>query len=159
MAHFAEVISDNNTVLRVIVVGDDVVQSTGGNLSVKTEEWCTSNIPNNPSFEGEYPQTYWKQTFKDNSHRKKYAAIGDIYDAAKDKFITPQSFASWTLDANDDWQPPITKPKQYVGADPLAENVVIEDSWDEDNQRWNGIQPETDVNYVWSTINNEWEGV
>ena len=30
------------------------------------------------------------------------------YDAAKNKFISPQPHASWALDANDDWQAPVT---------------------------------------------------
>ena len=33
-----------------------------------------------------------------------------IYDPAKDKFLSPQPYQSWSLDSNDDWQAPITYP-------------------------------------------------
>ena len=57
--------------------------------------------------------------------RKKYAGIGDTYDSTKDKFIAPQPFPSWSLDSNDDWQPPVAKPEN----DPLAQ-------WNEETQSW-----------------------
>ena len=43
--------------------------------------------------------------------RKNYAGIGYTYDAAKDAFIAPQPFSSWTL--NEDtcqWDAPVTYP-------------------------------------------------
>ena len=45
-----------------------------------------------------------------NNFRKQYAGIGYTYDAAKNKFISPQPHASWSLDASDDWQAPVTYP-------------------------------------------------
>jgi len=33
-----------------------------------------------------------------------------LLDATKDKFISPQPYASWALDSDDDWQPPTTRP-------------------------------------------------
>ena len=33
-----------------------------------------------------------------------------IYDPVKDKFLSQQPYASWSLDDNDDWQAPITYP-------------------------------------------------
>ena len=52
----------------------------------------------------------WKQTSYNNNFRKQYAGIGMIYDSAKDKFLSPQPHASWSLDDNDDWQAPIAYP-------------------------------------------------
>jgi len=43
--------------------------------------------------------------------RKNYAGIGYTFDAARDAFIPPQPFPSWTL--NDDtclWEPPVPYP-------------------------------------------------
>ena len=67
----------------------------------------------------------WKQTSYNNNFRKQYAGKGFTYDAAKDKFIQPQPYPSWSLDGNDDWQPPVAYPddgKYYV--------------WDEATQAW-----------------------
>ena len=52
----------------------------------------------------------WKQTSYNNNFRKQYAGKGYVYDPVKDKFLTPQPYASWSLDSNDDWQAPITYP-------------------------------------------------
>jgi hypothetical protein len=41
-----------------------------------------------------------------NNFRKQYAGIGYTYDADADVFVAPQPFPSWTLDDNNDWQPP-----------------------------------------------------
>ena len=34
----------------------------------------------------------------------------DLDDSVKDKFLAPQPFKSWSLDASDDWQSPIDRP-------------------------------------------------
>jgi len=58
--------------------------------------------------------------------RKNYAGIGYLYDAARDAFIPPQPYTSWTL--NEDtclWDPPIPYPsdgKLY--------------NWDEESKSW-----------------------
>ena len=36
--------------------------------------------------------------------------IGWTYDHVADQFVAPQPFESWTLDANNDWQPPTPMP-------------------------------------------------
>ena len=107
MAHFAELkvmtdptgfTSDSHQVVqRVVVVANDEVPS---DMHVDGETWCIN------FFKG----GIWKQTSYNHNFRKKYAGIGDIYDPVKDKFLTPQPYASWSLDDNDDWQAPITYP-------------------------------------------------
>ena len=43
--------------------------------------------------------------------RKNYAGIGYFYDAARDAFIPPQPFNSWTLNETSClWEPPIAYP-------------------------------------------------
>jgi len=95
MAHFAE-LDDNNIVLRVCVVDNKHVPS---DKHVDGETWCTN-------FWG----GTWKQTSYNNNFRKQYAGKNFTYDASKDKFIAPKPYASWSLDGNDDWEPPISKP-------------------------------------------------
>jgi hypothetical protein len=36
--------------------------------------------------------------------------IGWTYDEQTNQFVAPQPFESWTLDENNDWQPPTPKP-------------------------------------------------
>ena len=49
--------------------------------------------------------------------------IGWTYDQQANQFVAPQPFESWTLDANNDWQPPTPKPDgDYY--------------WNEDTQTW-----------------------
>ena len=44
-----------------------------------------------------------------------------VYDQSKDKFLSAQPHASWTLDENDDWQAPITRPTVTDdGQDPIV---------------------------------------
>jgi hypothetical protein len=49
--------------------------------------------------------------------------IGWTYDQQANQFVAPQPYASWTLDANNDWQPPTPKPDGAY-------------YWDEDTQTW-----------------------
>ena len=46
-----------------------------------------------------------------NGFRKQYAGKGFTYDHVRDEFVAPQPHASWTLDENNDWQPPTPKPE------------------------------------------------
>ena len=91
MAHFAE-IDSNNKVLRVIVVADE--NETNG------AQWCNNLLGGT-----------WIQTSYNNSIRKQYAGAGYTYDTYADQFVSPQPYASWSLDANNDWQAPTPKPE------------------------------------------------
>jgi len=110
MAHYAQI--TNGVVTNVIIVNNDVV--------------------------GEYPQSdligkqfiasigltgEWVQTSFNNNFRKQFAALGFAYDAIKDQFVAPQPFSSWLLDSNNNWQPPVQKPKGNC-------------YWDEQKQEW-----------------------
>jgi hypothetical protein len=44
------------------------------------------------------------------------------YDHVRDEFVAPQPFESWTLDENNDWQPPTPKPD---GDYYLDENLLV----------------------------------
>ena len=101
MSHFAEINSEG-VVQRVIVAEQNFINSGAVGDSF-----------------------YWVQTSYNNNFRKQYAGTGYTYDKAKDKFLDPQPYASWALDASDDWQPPTAMPdddKMY--------------RWDEDTTAW-----------------------
>jgi hypothetical protein len=86
-------------------------------MHVDGETWC-SNF-----FKG----GSWKQTSYNHNFRKQYAGKGYTFDSAKDKFLTPQPYQSWSLDGNDDWQAPVTYPTD------TTDKMI---SWDEPNLRW-----------------------
>jgi len=152
MAHFAE-LDDNNVVKRVVVVGNDVTTADGplgeNDMHVDGETWCVN------FFKG----GTWKQTSYNHNFRKQYCGKGYTFDAAKDKFISPQPYASWALDGNDDWQAPITRPTiTDDGADPVVWRYIInwnETKYDADNSTgWEATksndESETPTKYAWN---------
>ena len=91
-------------VVKAVVVGKDVPTADGplgdNPKHVDGETYCHDLLGGT-----------WKQTFKDHSFRKQFAGTETYtYNAAKDIFIEPQHYASWTLDENDDWQSPVPYP-------------------------------------------------
>ena len=109
MAHYAFL--DENNIVTEVIVGVDESELIEG---LSPEEWY-----------GNFRGQVCKRTSYNHNIRKQYAAIGFIYDAVADVFIAPKPFASWSLDANYDWQAPIAYPadgKKYL--------------WDEANQVW-----------------------
>jgi hypothetical protein len=71
----------------------------------------------------------WVQTSYNNNFRRKYASIGDTYDKTKDAFISPQPYASWTLNEETYlWECPI--------AYPIDATDDLMYSWDEDTTSW-----------------------
>ena len=96
MAHFAELesktdptgfTSDTHLVVKqVTVVANDVSTAAGplgeNDMHADGETWCV-NFFGGGTF---------KQTSYNNNFRKKYAGIGDVYDASKNKFLSPKKF-------------------------------------------------------------------
>ena len=95
MAHYAFL--DANNVVTEVITGIDETELIEG---IDPETWY-----------GNFRKQVCKRTSYNNNIRKQYAGIGYTYDADADVFVTPQPFASWTLDANHDWQPPTPKPE------------------------------------------------
>jgi hypothetical protein len=138
MAYFAE-LDNNNVVLRVVVVGNDCVPS---DEHIDGETWCIN------FFKG----GTWKQTSYNNNFRKQYAGINYTYDAAKNKFISPQPYSSWSLDANDDWQAPVTYPTD-TGTEESPKFI----SWNEENLKWTAKDSEDPVNnFNWDASALAW---
>jgi hypothetical protein len=101
MAHFAEIL--NGVVQRVIVVHN--------NEEANGAQFCHDLLG------GE-----WIQTSYNGNIRKQFAGIGYTYDHVRDEFVAPQPFESWTLDENNDWQPPTPKPDGDYSWD---ENLLV----------------------------------
>ena len=141
MAHFAE-LDSNNIVKRVVVVGNDVTTAAGplgeNDMHVDGETWCVN------FFKG----GNWKQTSYNHNFRKQYAGKGYTFDAAKNKFISPQPYDSWALDGNDDWQAPVTYP-----TDTTDKNI----RWDEAGQKWTATDTSDPVNnFNWDASGLTW---
>lgn len=135
MAHFCEIRTDNNTVLRTVVINNSDVNANGGDLSAEAETWVANNIPQDPLIKeelgGVYPNTYWKQTSYNNNFRQVYAGPGYTYDSSIDKFIPEKTYDNWVWDEeNWRWKPPIDVP--------LDENGPYE--WDQENNQWVSIR-------------------
>ena len=161
MAHFAQLKEQtdptgftNNThlvVTYVMVVSNDVSTAAGplgvNDMHVDGETWCTN-------FSGK--NTTWKQTSYNHNFRKQYAGIGSIYDPIKDIFIRAQPFASWSIDANNDWQPPVKYPTiTTYGEGEDRKGYFI--SWDEANLRWIAKDIATPPNsFNWDPSNLAW---
>jgi len=147
MAHFAE-LDNNNVVMRVTVVDNDVATADGplgtNDMHVDGEAWCVN------FFKG----GTWKQTSYTHKFRKQYAGKGFTFDAAKNKFISPQPFTSWALDENDDWQAPVTFPTVTEYGDPAKRYFI---SWDEAGQKWTATDHSDPVNnFNWDASALAW---
>ena len=96
MSHFAKVV--DGKVTQVIVA---------------EPEFFNTFVDSSP---GEWIQTSYNtrggvHTLGGTPLRKNYAGIGFSYDRAKDAFIPPQPFASWTLNETTClWDPPVAYP-------------------------------------------------
>ena len=111
MAHFAKV---NNGIVEQVIVAEP--------------EFFDTFVDSSP---GQWIQTSYNtrggvHTLGGTPLRKNYAGIGFTYDAARDAFIPPKPYASWTL--NEDsclWEAPVAYPDD-------GENYV----WDETTTAW-----------------------
>ena len=115
MAHFAT-LDESNIVTKVeVIVNDVILDGEGVEQEQLGKDFLTSL----------YGAGNYVQTSYNNNFRKQYAGRGFTYNSAKDIFIGIQTFPSWSLDENDDWQAPVVKPddgKYYV--------------WDESTTNW-----------------------
>ena len=73
------------------------------------------------------PERYsgtWIEVFVD-VEGKTYPSVGYTFDGTN--FVAPQPFASWTLDANNNWQPPTPMPSggNYVWFNPNRQWIEI----------------------------------
>jgi hypothetical protein len=103
MPHFAEINTQTNEVLRVILA--------------KSKLWCEYEL------DGTWFRTYY------NTEGKNFAGMGWMYHPEKENFSVPQQYPSWTLDDNCIWQPPVSQPE---GGGSYNWNEETQ-SWEENN--------------------------
>ena len=125
MAHFAK-LGVGNKVLTVEVVHNDIATTEQAGIDFLNNLYGNNDI--------------WKQTSYNtiggvhllggNPFRKNYAGINFKYNEAKDAFIPPRPFNSWTLNEETClWNSPIPYPtdgQKYT--------------WNESEQSWNLIE-------------------
>jgi hypothetical protein len=114
MAHYAFL--DANSVVTEIITGIDETELIEG---IDPETWYSNFCE----------QTCVRTSYNGNI-RKQYAGIGYTYDHVADQFVAPQPYASWTLDQNNDWQPPTPKPDGAY-------------YWNEQQHEWIAHEPKT----------------
>lgn len=119
MAHFAE-LDKNNIVTAIHVVANDELLENGVEVEQKGKQFLWNHFNN---FEMNLVQTSYNHSF-----RKRYAAIGFIYDYVRDAFIAPKKYESFIFDEETcSWIPPKPKPE------PVNDGVWI---WDELTKDW-----------------------
>jgi hypothetical protein len=116
MAYFSK-IGLNSKVIEVLSVHNDVLKDADG------EEQEALGIDFLTKLTG---WAIWRQTSYNNNMRKNHAGIGYSYDEARDAFIPPKPYPSWTLNEEScQWDSPVAYPedeKHYT--------------WNELNQEW-----------------------
>lgn len=124
MAHFAKV--QDGIVTKVIVAEpeffDTFVDDSPGKW-VQTSYNTRGGVHYNP-------ETGDPSEDQTKALRKNYAGKGYTYDAAKDAFIPPQPFASWTLNETSClWEAPVAYPddsQMYQWNEDTTNWVVVE---------------------------------
>lgn len=143
MKYFAK-LDSNNVVINVIQCDDDATEASMDSLLGPTH----------------------KETWYDGSQRQRYAQMEGTYDPVKDVFIDHKVFPSWSLDSNNEWQAPDTKPTTAQSTyDYNGEDRLYKVDWDETRQKWQGLKQEdyeeggSQTVYNWNSSSNTWEVV
>ena len=121
MAHFAK-LGSGNIVTQGEVVSNDVALTEQAGIDFLNNLYKTNDIWLKTS----YNTRGGVHLLDGTPFRKNYAGIGYTYDEARDAFISPKPYASWTL--NEDscfWKPPVAYP---------TDGQIY--SWNETNQNW-----------------------
>lgn len=119
MSHFAQ-LDANNVVTQVVVIDNrDTADANGVEKEHIGAAFCER------LFGGT-----WKQTSYNGNIRKNYAGIGYTYRADIDAFVAPKPFPSWILNANAQWEAPVSMP---------TDGQMY--SWDEATTSWKVNEP------------------
>jgi hypothetical protein len=125
MSHFAKV--EDGVVTQVLVAEQDFINS--GAVG-DPAQWVQTSYNTRAGVHYE-PNSNTPSADQSKALRKNYAGIGYSYDAGRDAFIPPKSYASWLLDdATGTWVPPVAYPtddQQY--------------NWDEATVSWIVVTP------------------
>lgn len=120
MSHYAKVV--DGIVSQVIVAEAEFFESF---VDSSPGEWIQTSYNTRGGVHID-PETGEPSADQSKALRKNYAGIGFTYDRAKDAFIPPKPFASWTLNEESClWEAPVAYPtdgKHYT--------------WDEATTSW-----------------------
>jgi len=94
MAHYAFL--DENNIVTEVIVGKDETELIDG---LTPEVWY-----------GNFRNQRCVRTSYNGKIRKQFAGIGFTYNEEADVFIAPRLYASWILNSNYDWIPPVPMP-------------------------------------------------
>jgi hypothetical protein len=123
MGHFAKVV--DGKVTQVIVAEPEFFQTF---VDSSPGQWLQTSYNTRGGVHYQ-PDSETPSADQSKALRKNYAGVGYTYDAAKDAFIPPQPFASWTLDdATCLWNAPVAMP---------ADGKLY--AWDEATTSWKEI--------------------
>lgn len=121
MEHFAQ-LDENNVVLQVIIIAEDDIRDSDGNVSEEIGSFFCKQLINDPS-------SKWKRTSFNHEFRGRFGNVGFTYDESLDVFIAPQPFPSWTLDPQTtNWICPLGDPPE-IPLELIREYLYV---WDED---------------------------
>ena len=124
MPHFAK-ISDSNVVEKVEVFSQEDIDANGGDYSSSAEAWVSSYKGGGTWKQTSYNTYGGEHKLGGTPFRKNYAGIGFTYDQARDAFIEPKPFDSWTLNETTCmWDPPVPRPESGSY------------SWNETTKQW-----------------------
>lgn len=167
MAHFAEIRSDNNKVIRVIVVSDADCAANGGEDSTECETWVANNHEDDldllyNEFDGTYPDTYWKRTSYNtiaNTHtnggtpfRKNYAQVGGTYDPTNDYFVALKPNDNFVLNTTTgQYDPPFTPPTDAERLYDADNTKYYSTVWDNTRVKFLGVRENGDV-YIFDEV-------
>jgi len=147
MAHFAE-LDINNKVIRVLTACNQDILNNGGEQSEQAALHFASIVKFSDG------GVKWVQTSYNHNFRKQFAGIGMTYLPDENIFIKASPYASWKLDSNFDWQPPVARPTVTTYED----NILYYIHWDETEQRWLASDSENNK-FAWSPETSSWTNI
>ena len=155
MANFAK-IGLNNKVIEVHTIHNNELLVDGVENEQKGIDFLNNLFKTNDTWKQTSYNTYSDvHKLGGTPLRKNFAAKGYTYDEAKDAFIPPQTYPSWTL--NEDtcrWSPPVPFPE--------GDNTY---SWNEGTTTWDILSVNTHQDIVrpdgkilrWNEIKNSYD--
>lgn len=127
MAHYAE-LNENNEVIYVAYMDNEVITDRHGT------EIDQLGIEHLHRHHGE--DRRWVRTSYRGNFRNKYAGVGDTYREDLDAFISPQPYASWSLNETTcQWEAPVPQP-ELTEEQQNDETYFYSYSWNEETQTW-----------------------
>lgn len=121
MEYFAQ-LDENNIVLQVILVSEDDIKDSNGNVSEDIGIFFCKQLINDPN-------SRWIRTSFENKFRGRFGNVGYKYDESLDVFISPKPYSSWVFNSETtDWLSPLGDPPE-ISSELIREYRYV---WNED---------------------------